>query len=143
MVDPPQEVQSGAVEGYRFHPRDLSCDQRPPGISAFMRIRNGDEFLELTIRSHLPHFDEIVAVYNDCSDETAAILERLQHEVGADRLRVIHYRDRVHPPGSKGHRRTASTSPNSLVNYYNFALAATRYAIATKLDDDHLAITDS
>ena len=29
------------------------------------------------------------------------------------------------------------------MNYYNAALAATRFAIATKLDDDHLAIPES
>lgn len=139
----PQEIQLGEVEGYRFRLGDLDCQNRKNGISGFMRIRNGEEYLELTIRSHLPFFDEIVAVYNDCSDETGNILKRLQKEFGEDRLRVIEYCDPVYPPGSVGHRETDSRSPNSLVNYYNFALAATRYTITTKLDDDHLAIPGS
>lgn len=128
------------ISGYRFDRADLLVDERQQGISAFMRIRNGAAFLELTIRSHIEFFDEIVAVYNDCTDETPEILSRLQHEFGARKLRVIHYADPVFPPGSEGHARTDPSSPNSLVNYYNFALASTRFRFATKLDDDHLAI---
>jgi len=131
------------IEGYHFEPSHLHVNDREPGISAFMRIRNGEDFLELTIRSHIDCFDEIVAVYNDCTDKTPAILRRLQQEFGTDKLRVIHYVDPVFPPGSDGHAHTPSDSPSSLVNYYNFALAATRYTHATKLDDDHLAIADS
>jgi hypothetical protein len=127
------------LQGYRFAPTDLDVGGRAPGISAFMRIRNGEEFLEATIRSHIECFDEIVAVYNQCTDRTESILLSLRQEFGP-RLRVIHYVDRVFPPGSEGHASTPPDSPHSLVNYYNAALAATRHAIATKLDDDHLAI---
>lgn len=104
-----------------------------------MRIRNGADFLEASIRTHINAFDEIVAVYNQCTDETPDILGRLAQEYGP-KLRVIHYLDRVHPPGSGGHAAEPPDSPNSLVNYYNLALASTRFAYATKLDDDHLAI---
>jgi len=104
-----------------------------------MRIRNGAAYLEATIRSHMPHFDEIVALYNQCTDATPDILARLGQEFGP-KLRVIHYLDRVYPGGSRGHRSTPASSPNSMVNYYNTALAATRFSIVTKLDDDHLAI---
>lgn len=107
-----------------------------------MRIRNGEEFLEATVRSHIDFFDEVVAVYNQCTDSTADILLRLRQEY-PHKLRVIHYVDRVFPPGSDGHAGTPARSPNSLVNYYNAALCATRFSIATKLDDDHLAITES
>ncbi len=134
------DLQPETVSGYRFQQADLRVADRLPGISAFMRIRNGADFLELTIRSHLHYFDEIVAVYNQCTDNTAEILMRLQQEFGPQKLRVIHYADRVFPPGSEDHAQADPTSPNSLVNYYNFSLASTRYQFATKLDDDHLAI---
>lgn len=131
-----------SLQGYRFTPPHLRVSERLAGISAFMRIRNGAEFLEAAVRSHLPYFDEIVAVYNQCTDATPDILLRLRQEF-PHKLRVIHYLDRVHPPGSEGHSRTPADSPNSLVNYYNAALAATRFSIATKLDDDHLSIAAS
>lgn len=131
-----------SVQSYRFTPADLGCAARLPGISAFMRIRNGEDYLEATIRSHIDCFDEIVALYNQCTDATADILHRLR-QAFPHKLRVIHYGDRVHPVRSDGHASTPADSPHSLVNYYNAALAATRFAIATKLDDDHLAIPES
>lgn len=130
------------VTGYSFRPADLRVAERRPGISAFMRIRNGADFLEAAIRTHIDAFDEIVAVYNQCTDATPDILARLAQEYGP-KLKVFHYADRVYPPGSKEHATEPADSPHSLVNYYNFALAQTGYAIATKLDDDHLAIPDS
>lgn len=141
----PSSIDSvdAAVSDYRFDRSDLCVTDRQPGISAFMRIRNGADFLEMSIRSHIDHFDEIVAVHNQCTDESPAILLRLQDEFGPEKLRVIHYIDQVFPPGSEGHIRTDPGSPNSLVNYYNFALAATRFQYATKLDDDHLAIAEA
>lgn len=127
------------VTGYSFRHDDLKVGERQPGIAAFMRIRNGAAFLETTIRSHVDAFDEIVAVHNQCTDATPDILARLAREIGP-KLRVYHYADRVHPPGSAAHASEPAESPHSLVNYYNFALSRTRFSHATKLDDDHLAI---
>jgi hypothetical protein len=127
------------VDGYRFTAADLQVGERRPGISAFMRIRDGAYSLEAAIRSHIGHYDEIVAVYNRCTDETPDILARLQPEFG-EKLRVWHYLPSVFPPGSEGHKSTPPDHPQSLVNYYNFALSRTRFTHATKLDDDHVAM---
>lgn len=130
------------VEDYRFTPADLRVGERRPGISAFMRIRDGAFSLEAAIRSHIGHFDEIVAVYNRCTDETPDILARLAQEFGP-KLSVWHYLPGVFPPGSEGHRATPPDHPQSLVNYYNFALSRTRFSHATKLDDDHVAMGEA
>lgn len=127
------------VAGYSFRPDDLRVAARVPGISAFMRIRNGEDFLEASIRTHIDAFDEVVAVYNQCTDSTPDILARLAQEYGP-KLRLFHYADRVYPAGSAEHAAEPANSPHSLVNYYNFALSQTRFSHATKLDDDHLAI---
>jgi hypothetical protein len=133
---------SETVSGYSFRPADLKADQRRPGIGAFMRIRNGADFLERTILSHIDYFDEIVAVYQPSTDGTPEILARLEQTCGA-KLRVFHYADRVFPPGSAGHAATPPDAPSSMVNYSNFALAMTTVRTVTKLDDDHLAIADA
>jgi len=137
------KVRTGStvVETYRFTPDDLVRERRPPGISAFVRTRDGADFIEPVIRSHIDHFDEIVVVHNRCTDATPAILARLQAEFGADRIPVFDYRPEVFPPGSVQHEREPADSPRSLVNYYNFALSRTRFAVALKLDDDHVANT--
>ncbi len=130
------------VPHYSFAAEHLRVGERRPGISAFMRIRNGAFSLEAAIRSHIGHFDEIVAVYNRCTDATPDILARLAAEFGG-RLRVWHYLPEVHPPGSSGHRATPADHPQSLVNYYNFALSRTRFTHVTKLDDDHVAMAEA
>ena len=130
------------VSGYTFSPANLKAGARRPGIGAFMRIRNGADFLERTILSHIDFFDEIVAVHNQCTDATPDILARLQQAHGA-KLRVFHYVDRVFPPGSEGHAAMPPDAPASMVNYSNFALAMTTTRTVTKLDDDHLAIGDA
>jgi hypothetical protein len=130
------------VETFRFTPDMLAPGNRVPGVSAFMRIKNGADFLEATIRSHAAFYDDIVAVYNQCTDATPDILARLQGELGP-KLRVFHYLPRVHPAGSAGHAGTPGDAPTSLVTYSNFALAQTRHQWVVKLDDDHLAIPDA
>lgn len=126
------------ISNYSFSPSDLNVDERKPGISAFMRVKNGEEFLDAVIRSHIDLFDEIVVLYNMCTDNTVHILNQLNSEFGS-KLRIIKYEDRVFPPGSEGHEKTQGNSPNSMVNYSNVALASTKYTIATKIDDDQLA----
>ena len=112
---------------------------RPAGISAFLRVKNGADYIEPTIRSHIRHFDEIVAVFNGCTDATPDILARLAVEFGK-RLRVFNYVPEVFPPGSHNYAAEPADSPHSLVHYSNFALAQTRYSAVTKLDDDHIAL---
>jgi hypothetical protein len=118
----------------------LNPMSREPGLSAFMRVRNGADFLESVVESHVAFFDEIVIVHNQCTDATAVIAERLASK-HPRKIRSIHYVPRVHPPGSEGHRTEPPDSPHSYVNFNNFALAVTTRRVATKLDDDHLAIT--
>ena len=126
------------MQDFLFRPDQLASP-RLPGISAVMRIKNGAEFLEATIRSHIAYFDEIVACYNDCSDQTPQILASLAAEF-PDKIRVFHYEPQVHPILSAAHARASTFSLHSMANYYNFALAQCRYQVAVKLDDDHLAI---
>jgi len=123
---------------FRFTPSMLA-GPRPSGISAYMRIKNGAEFLKLAIESHLPFYDEIVAVYNDCTDNTEKILLALQAQ-HPDKIKVFHYLPKVAKLHSEEHRQTPTDSVHGMANYSNYALAKTRYSVAAKLDDDHLAI---
>jgi glycosyltransferase involved in cell wall biosynthesis len=111
---------------------------RPVGISAIMRIKNGEPYLRQAIESHLPHYDEIVACYNDCSDGTERILNELA-ALHPDKVKVYPYLPRVHPALSAEHEATPTESVNGLANYYNYALSKASFSYAAKLDDDHLA----
>lgn len=131
-------MSATGFDAFRFDRRSLSA-ARPPGISAIMRIKNGADFLRLSIESHLPYVDEVVACYNDCSDATPQILAELAAE-HPGKVRPIEYLPKVHPILSREHAAEPSDSVHAIANYYNFALAQARYSYATKLDDDHLAI---
>ena len=127
------------IENPQIQLRQIGDPSRPAGISAFLRVKNGADYVEPAIRSHICHFDEIVAVFNGCTDDTPDILARLAVEF-RERLRVFDYRPEVFPPGSPKHATGPADSPHSLVHYSNFALAQTRYSVVTKLDDDHIAL---
>jgi len=126
------------VRDFTFHANELDLP-RPPGISAMMRIRNGAEYLRETIESHVAHYDEIVAAYNDCSDGTEAILMEMAARYPG-KVKPFHYFPPVVLPYSEEHNRTPTESVHSLANYYNWTLARTRFSTVVKLDDDHLAI---
>lgn len=133
-------TSSSNPNAFTFDPACLG-EPREAGISAFMRVRNGEDFIGLAIESHMPWFDEIVVCHNRCTDRTVEILEHLQAQ-HPDKLRVFDYSPRVHPAGSRQHRREHWRSVNSLANFYNYSLAKTRYRVAMKLDDDHVAIPE-
>ena len=127
-----------AFERFTFTASELNAP-RPGGISAMMRIRNGAEYLRETIESHVEHYDEIVAAYNECSDDTENILHALAARYPG-KVRPLHYLPEVVLPYSAEHNRTPTESVHSLANYYNWTMARTRFDTVVKLDDDHLAI---
>ncbi len=123
---------------FEFNAKQLDT-ARQPGISAIMRIKNGEDFLKISIESHISYVDEIVACYNDCSDQTVEILKELAIKYPG-KIKIIEYKPKVHPILSLEHANTPTESVNSIANYYNFALSQARFSYALKLDDDHLAI---
>ena len=123
---------------FHFTP-DLLSGPRKPGISAYLRARNEEQFVRLAILSHLDYYDEIIACYNDCTDNTPQILHDLA-EQHPDKIKVYHYLPKVHPAQSEGHAQTPDDSVHGLANYYNYALSKTTFQVAVKLDADHLAI---
>ena len=125
---------------FQFNPANLTRP-RPFGISAYMRIKNEEQLIRLAIESHLPFYDEIIAVYNDCSDNTEAILLALQQQHPA-KIKTFHYLPKVHWVGTPEHADMVGRDDDvhSVANYSNYAVSKCTYSIATKLDADHLAI---
>ena len=62
------------VEAPRFRNRDFAAAGKRPGLSALMRLHNEEDFAAAAIASILPFFDEIVIVYNTCTDGTPEIV---------------------------------------------------------------------
>jgi hypothetical protein len=111
--------------------------ERKCGISAMMRIKNGEDYLEQSIMSVINQIDEIICVFNHSTDNTENILLNLEIKFPS-KIKVYKYVPVVFPPGSNEFYETDEKSFNSLVNYYNFALSKTSYMYVFKLDDDQL-----
>ena len=60
-------------------------NNRQPGISAFMRIKNGEDYLKATILSIINQVDEIICVFNECNDNTENILIKLEKKYSTAR----------------------------------------------------------
>lgn len=116
------------------------------GVSGIMRIKNDAEFVEACIDSCIDALDELIVVYNDCSDCTPKLIEakRLQYP---NKIKVFEYKYKVYSVGLseeefKYAQSLPDDSPHLLCNYYNFALSKVSYKYAIKIDADQLYFTD-
>jgi glycosyltransferase involved in cell wall biosynthesis len=126
------------VEQPTFSHSDFDSRHKKPGLSAIVRLRNEEDFAAATLDSIQPFFDEIVIVFNDCSDRTPEIVEEFACR-NPDQVRAFHYVPRVYPPGSEQYRLLPINSAHSLVHYCNFALSKATYQIRCKWDGDQIA----
>jgi glycosyltransferase involved in cell wall biosynthesis len=126
-------------ERWSVNLNDLKLNKRTDGISGFIRARNEEDWLSLTIESHLSFLDEIIIVYNRCTDNTPEIANYYANKY-PNQVKASHYIPKVFPQGSERCQNLPPTSENSLVNYYNYALCKTTRKIALKVDGDQIAI---
>lgn len=112
-------------------------DQRKDGISAFLRVRNGEEFLKISINSIINDINELICVVNRSTDKTLNILEQIQSEF-PDKVKIYDYKPDVFPQGSKEYESSSCDSCHNLAYYYNFALSKTTYQYVFKFDDDEI-----
>ena len=143
VENPSKRYTIGQRNGQQFVVRrsDLKVSQRRPGISGYMRVRDEEQFLALAIESHLPFLDELVIVYNACTDRTPEIAAEYAQRY-PDKVRVFHYEPEAYPPGTAEFVNLPPDSPHSLVNYYNFTLCQTTCRVAMKVDADHVLIPE-
>ena len=129
------------VEAPSFRREDFGPEGKRPGLSALVRLRNEEDFAEASLNSILPYFDEIVIVFNGCTDRTPEIVAEFERQ-NPERVRAFHYVPQVFPQGSTQHRRLSPNSVHSLVHYYNFSLSRASYQICCKWDGDQIAVPE-
>jgi glycosyltransferase involved in cell wall biosynthesis len=126
------------VEHPSFRPEDFDPSRKKAGITAIVRLKNEEDYLEKALNSILPFFDEFVIIYNQCTDRTPEIVERFAKSE-PQRVKPFHYVPEVFPQGSEMHRTLPPHHPSSLVHYYNFAVSKASYRICAKWDGDMIA----
>lgn len=114
--------------------------QRKPGLSGVMRVRNEARMIESCIDSVIDALDELIVVCNDCTDDTPAILERKVKQY-PNKLRVFTYNHKVLSfEMSDEEYELALTlpddSPRLYCNQCNYGLAQARFSYVVKIDTD-------
>lgn len=116
------------------------------GVSGFMRVKNDAEFIEASIDSCVGALDELVIVYNDCSDRTPDLIEKKRLEY-PEKIRAFEYKHKVYSTNLSKEDyefvlNQPDDSPYLLCSYYNFALSKVRYRYALKIDADQIYFTE-
>lgn len=126
---------------------DLSTisSNRTSGVSGMMRVKNDAEFIESCIESCIEALDELVIVYNDCSDESPAILNRMALKY-PDKIRVYEYEPQIYAWNLSDTQindilNKSIPEENTLAGYYNFALSKTTRSYVMKIDADQIYFT--
>lgn len=118
---------------------------RKPGISGMMRVKDDAEFIEDCVSSCIDALDELVIVYNDCSDNSPQIIRSVAEKF-PDKIRVYNYEPKILCGAlTKSQYERAKSLPDDSVellsNYYNYALSRTTRTHVMKIDADQIYFT--
>lgn len=113
--------------------------EKPLWISGVARLKNGDDFLEKVIESHLPFLDELILVDNMSTDKTKEICLSLKKKY-PQKIKFFEYKYDVFPPWTE--EKIETNSLHSLAYYYNWCFSKTKYSHVMKVDDDNLLIPE-
>ena len=69
--------------------------ERKKGVSGIMRIKNDAQFIEASVDSCIDALDELIIVWNDCSDNSPAVIERMREKY-PDKIKCYEYKHKVY-----------------------------------------------
>ena len=124
----------------------IDYDNLKNGLSGLMRVCNDALFIETSVESCISALDELIIVYNDCTDDSADLIERMRQRY-PEKIKVFPYVYHIYALGlSKEEYDYANglseDSPHLLCNYYNFALSKVSYKYVVKIDADQFYFDD-
>ena len=116
------------------------------GVSGIMRVKNDGCFIEACVESCIDALDELIIVWNDCTDNSADEIEKIRQRY-PNKIKTYEYKYKVYSVGlTKEEYEYAKSlpknSPHLLCNYYNFALSKVTYQYALKIDADQIYFTN-
>jgi hypothetical protein len=110
---------------------------RRPGIAGFMRLKDEAEFLDGAFETHVAGLDELIVVFNRCSDATPEICRQWERR-HPEKIRVFEYEPAVIPLSAPEAKTIDPRDEHSLANYYNWSLTRTTREVVIKIDGDHI-----
>ncbi len=124
----------------------MGCLTMRKGVSGILRVKNDAVFIERCVVSCIDALDELVIVFNDCTDNSEAEIERMRLKY-PDKIKVYEYPYKVYGANLTREeyekaKQLPEDSPNLLCNYYNFALSKVTCEYALKIDADQIYFTE-
>lgn len=121
-------------------------EKRACGVSGLLRVKNDAEFLAESIDSCIGALDELIIVYNGCTDESPNIIKKKAEEYGG-KIKYYEYEPIVYANNLSEEeyefiRSQPADSPHLLANYYNYGLSKVNYMFVMKIDADQIYFTD-
>jgi glycosyltransferase involved in cell wall biosynthesis len=118
---------------YNFY---LPYENKKPGVSAFIRMKNEEQKIYYCLKSILDVFDEIIVIDNQSSDNSLNIVLDLKKEYDKDnKIKVLSYPFRVARCGDEN-EATPENSIHSRAYYDNYALSHCSFKFAFRWDAD-------
>lgn len=116
------------------------------GLSGLIRIKNEERLIEACINSCIDALDELIIVYNDCTDNTPSIAKRMQQRY-PDKIKVYAYDNHILSHNLTDEefeiaKKLPEDSPRLHSNQCNYALSKVSYKYAVKIDVDQLYFAD-
>ncbi|MEG2341035.1 MAG: hypothetical protein RSA53_09485 [Odoribacter sp.] len=116
--------------------------KRPVGVSGILRVKNDAEFLAESIDSCIEALDELIIVYNGCTDESPQIIREKAKQYG-EKIRYYEYVPVVYATNLMEEeyqfvKSLSDDSPHLLANYCNYALSKVTYKYVVKIDADQI-----
>ncbi len=108
---------------------------RQPGVSALLRVKDEEEYIEPCLMSIRDFFDEIVITLNNCTDATPRIIA----DLNLPTVRVFEYPYQLHHNGP-GHDDIPENSIHDNAFYYNWTLSKSTCQHVCKWDGDMVAL---
>lgn len=126
------------LEGYEeWNIPERFWENRPQGLSAFIRAKNESDFLEYSVKSILDWHDEVLIILQGgMEDHTLEVA--LELEAAHSKVRVILYpfESWVNGPG---HINQPRGSVHERAYFYNWCMAQTKFSHVDKWDGDMIA----
>ncbi|MCQ2163640.1 MAG: hypothetical protein MJZ04_00520 [Bacteroidales bacterium] len=118
-----------------------------PGLSGFVRARNEGRFLGPCIDSCINALDELIVVYNDCTDNTEEVLKSKQAQYPG-KIKIYNYGhkvmvDHLSKEDFEYVKALPDDDPRLFATQCNYALDQISYEFAIKIDPDQVYFEDS
>lgn len=114
-------------------------------VAGIMRVKNEGPLICKCIDSCITALDELIVVYNDCTDNSADEIEKMAKKY-PDKIRYYEYQYEIRAfnltrKEYDNLKKSPEDTPCLLSSYYNFALSKVTAEYALKIDADQLYFT--